>query len=65
MLRPDPLQGSYSPIANFTEYATPEPIPTDILVPCSGIDVVSFVPQPGSSSVLAYTLHITFVSAIG
>jgi hypothetical protein len=48
------------PIANLTAYATPEPIPTDIVVPCSGAGVVSFVPQPSSSTAIAYTLHVGF-----
>ena len=50
------------PIANLTAYATPEPIPTDIVVPCSGSGVLSFVPQPGSSNSISYTLYIGFES---
>jgi hypothetical protein len=50
------------PIANFTAYATPEPIPTSAVAPCSGTGELSFVPQPGSSNAIAYTLHIEFVS---
>jgi hypothetical protein len=52
------------PIASLTAYATPVPIPTDIQVPCTGTGVLSFVPQPGSSTAQAYTLHITFVSPV-
>jgi hypothetical protein len=52
------------PIANLTAYATPVAIPTDIQVPCTGTGVLSFVPQPGSPTAQAYTLHITFVSPI-
>jgi len=50
------------PLASLGAYATPEPIPTDIQVPCSGDGEVSFVPQPGGSDSVDYTLHITFVS---
>ena len=59
---PNPPITVDDPIANLTAYATPEPIPTDIAVPCSGTGVVSFVPQPGSSNSIPYTLHITFES---
>ena len=50
------------PIASLTAYATPEPIPTTAVAPCSGSGELSFVPQPGSSNAIAYPLHVEFVS---
>lgn len=51
------------PIATFTSYDDPAPIPTSITVPCSGTGVMSFNPYPdpdgtGRSS----DVTITFVS---
>lgn len=48
-------------LADLTTYSTPEPIPTSILVPCSGAGVVNFAPTPTSPSAIDYTVPITFV----
>jgi hypothetical protein len=52
-----------TPIATFTSYDDPAPIPTSITVPCSGSGVLRFNPYPdpdgtGNSSVV----NVTFVS---
>jgi hypothetical protein len=52
-----------TPIATFTSYDDPAPIPTSITVPCSGSGVLNFSPYPdpdgtGRSS----DVNVTFVS---
>ncbi|HEV2377441.1 MAG TPA: hypothetical protein VGS19_35410 [Streptosporangiaceae bacterium] len=48
-------------IATFTSYGT-MPIPTTITVPCSGSAQMLFLPAPGSPTVKAATVSLTFVS---
>lgn len=50
-----------TPLANFKQYATPLPIPTDIKVPCSGTGEVSFDPEPDTGAV-SYVVPVTFES---
>jgi hypothetical protein len=48
-------------IATFTSYAA-IPIPTRITVPCSGSGQMLFLPAPGSPTVKAATVGLTFVN---
>ena len=48
-------------IATFTHYRT-LPIPTSIAVPCSGSGQMLFLPAPGSPTVKAATVSLTFVN---
>ena len=51
-------------IATFTRYRT-MPIPTSITVPCSGAGEMLFLPAPGSPTVKAATVNLTFVNIGG
>jgi hypothetical protein len=46
----------------FTTYNDPQPIPTTISVPCSGSDIISFVPQPTSTTAKTDRFTVTFVN---
>jgi hypothetical protein len=48
-------------IATFTSYAA-MPIPTSITVPCAGSGEMLFLPAPGSRTVKAATVGVTFVN---
>jgi len=48
-------------IATFTRYGT-IPIPTSATVPCSGSGEMLFLPAPGSPTVKAATVTLTFVN---
>ena len=48
-------------IATFTNYAAMT-IPTSITVPCSGAGQMLFLPAPGSPTVAAFTVGLTFVN---
>jgi len=48
-------------IATFTSYGT-KPIPVSITVPCSGSGQMLFLPAPGSPTVKAATVSLTFVN---
>jgi hypothetical protein len=53
------------PIATFTSYDDPAPIPASITVPCSGAGVVSFSPYPDPDGTgRTSNVDITFVSAV-
>lgn len=51
-------------IATFARYRT-MPIPTSITVPCSGSGEMLFLPSPGSPTVKAATVNLTFVNIGG
>jgi hypothetical protein len=51
-------------IATFTRYRTLR-IPTSIAVPCSGSGEMLFLPTPGSSTVKAGAVSVTFVNLGG
>lgn len=46
----------------FTFYNDPQEIPTTISLPCSGSDIISFVPQPTSSTAKSDQFPVTFVN---
>jgi len=46
----------------FTDYNAPQPIPTSILVPCSGTDKIRFTPEPTSSTARSDDVVVTFVN---
>jgi hypothetical protein len=48
-------------VATFTSYRS-APIPTSIKVPCSGSGEMLFLPAPGSPTVKAATVDLTFVN---
>jgi len=48
-------------VATLTSYRS-APIPTSITVPCSGSGEMLFLPSPGSSTVRAATVGLTFVN---
>jgi len=49
-------------VATYTRYGS-APIPTSIQVPCSGPGQMLFLPTPGSPTVKAATVSLTFASA--
>jgi hypothetical protein len=49
-------------LATFSYFFVDAPISTSLLLPCSGTAVVSFVPQPGSSTAVTAKMTVTFVS---
>lgn len=49
-------------VATFTSYYVIEPIPVTITVPCGGDGVVSFMPNPTSSTARPATVGVVFVS---
>lgn len=53
---------SATPAAVFISFFVAEPVPTSILVPCSGTGTVSFVPVPTSATARTATVTITFDS---
>jgi hypothetical protein len=57
----EPPVSATAELADLTTYSTPEPIPTSILVPCTGAGVVTFAPTPTSPSAVDYNVSITFV----
>lgn len=47
----------------FTSYNTPQEIPTMISLPCSGSEIMSFVPQPTSNTASTDEVQVSFVSS--
>jgi hypothetical protein len=50
---------STKPTVTFTHYGT-EPIPTSLVVPCSGTTTVVFTPQPTSSTAHSFSLTVSY-----
>lgn len=60
---PTPTGPTYvEQVATFTSYYVIEPIPVTIAVPCGGDGVMSFVPNPGSSTARPATVRVVFLS---
>ena len=45
----------------FTQYFSPQPIPTTALLPCSGDGVVKFAPRPRSGDARSGAVRVSFV----
>jgi hypothetical protein len=60
---PTPTGPTYvEQVATFTSYDVIEPIPVTITVPCGGDGVMSFVPNPGSSTARPANVPVVFLS---
>ena len=46
----------------FTEYGVPQPIPTSLLLPCSGTGLAVFTPRPTSATAKPATVTVHFIN---